>query len=80
MEKYELDNPSWIKVETRNPKIGDWYYCKVDTKEDCILRTIVEFYEYADGRYDFNLNSVNHFPGFKEDAKVIEWLRELTFQ
>lgn len=66
----------WVKSD---PKIGDYYYCKVDTKQDCIVKTIVEWGKFKNGEYeyyDWDLQNVSHFGDFGEDAEVIEWLDE----
>lgn len=68
----------WVKAHIK-PKIGDCYYCKVDTCDDNILKTIVEWAEFSNGNhkyYDWDLKNVQHFPGFNEEAHVIEWLDE----
>lgn len=69
----------WIKTSERLPKLGDYYYCKVDTKQDSITRTIVEFGDHKNGEFtyqDWDLKNVAHFGDFGEDAEVIEWLDE----
>ncbi len=75
-EKY-----GWVKASEREPKIGDYYYCKVDTKQDCIVKTIVEWGKHKNGEFeydDWDLDNVAHFGDFGEDADVIEWLDEST--
>lgn len=66
----------FINVNERVPVIGDYYYCKVDTKQDCIIKTVVEFAKFPNRNYDWDLKNVTHFNEFGEDAEVVEWLDE----
>lgn len=66
----------FIDVNERVPVLGDYYYCKVDTKQDCIIKTVVEFTKFQNGNYGWDLENVTHFNEFGEDAEVIEWLDE----
>lgn len=66
----------FISTKQRLPSIGDYYYVKIDTKQDSILRTICEWSEYPNGNYDWDFKGIQHFPGLKEDAEVVEWLDE----
>ena len=66
----------FINVNEKVPVLGDFYYCKVDTKQDCIIKTVVEFAKFQNGNYDWDLKNVTHFNEFGEDAEVIEWLDE----
>jgi hypothetical protein len=71
----------WIKTSEREPSIGGYYYCKIDTKSDAIVSTIVEWAEFSNGDhkyYDWDFEGIQHFNGFGEDAEVIEWLDEDT--
>jgi hypothetical protein len=69
----------WIKTSDKEPYIGGYYYCKIDTKNDAIVSTIVEWAEFSNGDhkyYDWYFEGIQHFNGFGEDAEVIEWLDE----
>jgi len=67
----------WIKTNEREPISGDFYYCKVDTKRDNILKTIVEWVKYPNGNYDWDLKNVEHLGNeIGEESEVIEWLDE----
>ncbi len=62
----------FIKTSERNPKLGDFYYVKVDTKKDNIVLTICEFDEGF-----WNIKDISHFKDdIYEDSEVIEWLSE----
>lgn len=67
---------SFIKATERTPLIGDYYYVKIDTKQDSILKTICEWAKFSNGNYDWDFKGIQHFNGLKEDAEVIEWLDE----
>lgn len=66
----------FFKVTEKEPTIGDCYYCIVDTKQDCLVKTLVDWVQYPNGNYDWDLKNVQHFGNFGEDAEVIEWLDE----
>lgn len=68
----------WIDVKERQPKLGDYYYCMVDTNQDNIIKTIVEWGKYPNDNYDWDLKNVQHFGDFGERAEVIAWLDEKT--
>jgi len=79
MENNNRQGCRWTKASEREPSIGDYYYCKVDTKQDCIVKTVVEWGEHRNGDFKYNdwdLDNVSHFGDFGEDAEVIEWLDE----
>jgi hypothetical protein len=79
MENNNRQGCRWTKASEREPSIGDYYYCKVDTKQDCIVKTVVEWGEHKNGEFKYNdwdLDNVAHFGDFGEDAEVIEWLSE----
>jgi hypothetical protein len=67
---------NWTKIKNAEPKIGDYYYVKIDTKQDSILKTICEWAKYPNGNYDWDFEGIQHFSGLKEEAEVIEWLDE----
>ena len=72
----------WVKAD---PKIGDYYYCKIDTKQDAVIKVIVEWAEYTKGEtsyWDWDLDHAQdiHGNGLPVDAEVIEWLDESTPQ
>jgi len=71
------DNNGWVSVKDRLPEIGDYYYVKIDTKNDNVLKTIVEWGKFRNGNYDWDFKNVSHFgSSINEDSDVIEWLDE----
>ena len=66
----------FINVNEKLPRVGDFYYCKVDTHKDCVIKTMVEFEKFPNGNYDWDLKNTVYFDEFSEDAEVIEWLDE----
>lgn len=66
----------FINVTERVPALGDYYYCKVDTKQDCIVKTVVEFSKFPNGNYDWDLENTVYSDEFGEESEVIEWLDE----
>ena len=66
----------FININDRLPSIGGYYYVKIDTKQDSILSTICEWAAYPNGNYDWDYKNIQHFPGLREDAEVMEWLDE----
>lgn len=70
----------WVKASERNPPIGHYYFCRVDTKQEDVVETIVEWAVHHNGKFpymDWDLKNVQHFGDFGEEASVIEWLEKV---
>ena len=69
----------WVNVKNREPKLGGYYFCKIDTKQDCIVEGIVEYFKYPNGNMDWDLGDSLTHTNLGENAEVIEWLDEHEF-
>jgi hypothetical protein len=78
-QKYEFSEreikslPRFIDAKV-DPPIGDYYYCKVDTKQGCIEKAIVEWAEHRNGEFPYMDWDLKNAGEFSEDAEVITWL------
>ena len=78
-----LSNMVWVIESEKRPTLGGYYYCLIDTKNDCIVKTIVEWSEFKNGEhtyYDWDFEGIEHLQGFSEEAEVIKWLDESNTQ
>jgi hypothetical protein len=69
----------WVKAEQQEPKIGDYYYCKIWDDYSQERKAIVEWAEKRNGEhkyYDWCLSDLDSWYGVREETKVVEWLDE----